>query len=305
MWDSSNLYLLVDVTDDVKKSDTTTDWFNDDGVAVFVDGDGSRGTTYDGRNDQFYVFGWNRSGIGHPAGTSGATANVVVGKSDPSSTRYRVEVKIPWSSIGVPPPTAGRSIGLDVHVYDDDNGGAREGKLMWSDKTNAAGSNPSVFGTAVLRPPLSVPPLGDIGTGLKGQYFNNKTLTGSPVLTRTDREVNFGWGTGSPGTGVNVDGFSARWTGKVEAPVSGGYTFFTRSDDGIRLWVNNQLVINNWTNHAATDNTSAVVTLAAGQVVDLRLEYFDNVAGAEARLYWSYPGQSKSIIPARWLHRAA
>ena len=93
------------------------------------------------------------------------------------------------------------------------------------------------------------------------------------ALTRVDPTVNFTWGTGGPGGGVTVNNFSVRWTGSVQAPVSGTYRFSTVSDDGIRLWVNGQQVINNWTDHSATTNTSAAITLTAGVKYTITLEY--------------------------------
>ena len=76
--------------------------------------------------------------------------------------------------------------------------------------------------------------------------------------------MNFNWGSAAPASGVTADNFSVRWTGRVQAPVTGTYRFSTVSDDGIRLWVNGQQVINNWTDHASTTNTSAAISLTAG-----------------------------------------
>ena len=132
--------------------------------------------------------------------------------------------------------------------------------------------------------------------GLTGQYFNNMDFT-APVLTRTDSNINFNWGTASPAAGVKVDNFSVRWTGRVEAPVTGNYQFSTASDDGIRVWVNGQLVINNWTDHAPTTNTSAAIALTAGTRYTIKVEYYEHTGGATARLQWSYPGQATQVVP--------
>ena len=90
------------------------------------------------------------------------------------------------------------------------------------------------------------------GTGLHADYFSNQSLTAPAALSRTDATVNFNWGTGSPGSSLPSDHFSVRWTGQVEALYSQTYTFTTSSDDGIRLWVNGQQIINNWTDHGRT-----------------------------------------------------
>ncbi len=133
------------------------------------------------------------------------------------------------------------------------------------------------------------------GTGLTGLYYDNKDFTALRV-TRTDPTVNFSWGSGAPAAGMGADTFSARWTGSIQAPFSGTYTFHTVSDDGIRLWVNGQLVVNNWSLHAPTENSGSIV-LTAGQKAPLKLEYFEHTGGATAQLLWSGPGISKQVVP--------
>jgi len=133
------------------------------------------------------------------------------------------------------------------------------------------------------------------GNGLKGEYFNVMDLSGTPVLTRTDATVNFNWGTGTPGSPVNVNVFSVRWSGKVQACYTENYTFTTRSDDGIRLSVNGNQIINNWTDHSATDN-SGNIPLVAGQKYDIVLEFYENGGDAVSQLSWSSPSQPTSVI---------
>ena len=144
---------------------------------------------------------------------------------------------------------------------------------------------------------------GGTGTGLRGTYFNTNDLSGSSALVRTDATLNFNWGSGSYASGQPSDNFSARWDGQVEAPVSGSYTFTTTSDDGVRLWVNGVQIINNWTDHAPTDN-SGTITLTAGQKYLIKMEYYEKGGGAVAQLFWSYPGQSKQIVPQSRLYPA-
>lgn len=128
-----------------------------------------------------------------------------------------------------------------------------------------------------------------VGSGLLGTYFNNRTLSGNPVLTRFDT-VDFNWGTGSPGTGVTTDNFSARWTVTTVAPSTGTYNFQTVSDDGVRLYVNGVLVIDNWTDHAPTTNTSNNLSYTAGETLKITLEYYEAGGGTEIRLRWKPPG---------------
>ncbi len=137
-------------------------------------------------------------------------------------------------------------------------------------------------------------------TGLTARYYRDPG-TGSRfvtlALTRVDTTVNFNWGAAAPAAGVTADNFSVRWTGRVQAPVTGTYRFSTVSDDGIRLWVNGQQVINNWTDHASTTNTSAAISLTAGVRYTITLEYYEKGGSAVARLQWSYTGQALQVIP--------
>lgn len=138
--------------------------------------------------------------------------------------------------------------------------------------------------------------------GLKGEYFANRNLSGKPVLVRADRVVNFGWGDNSPKKDVVPgDNFSVRWSGRVMAPVSGSYTFYTVSDDGVRLTVNGKRVINNWTDHSTTEDAGTPITLEGGKWYPIVMEYFENGGDAVARLRWQYPGQKKVVIPETML----
>lgn len=144
-------------------------------------------------------------------------------------------------------------------------------------------------------------PPGD-GLGLNADYFADRNaISGTPTLSRTDASVGFDWGAGSPDPAIPADNFFARWTGQVLAPVSGTYTFYTSSDEGVRLWVNGNLVINNWTSHTASIDASAGITLAAGQKYDIKMEYYEGAGNASARLLWAYPAQPQQVIPQNQL----
>jgi hypothetical protein len=139
------------------------------------------------------------------------------------------------------------------------------------------------------------------GTGLYAEYFHNINLNGTPVLTRLDDQINFDWGNGSPGPRVPVDGFSARWIGEIEAPVTGEYTFTTASDDGVRLWVDDELVIDCWKSGGIWKQ-SGTRRLKANERYSIRLEYYDLRVAAAVRLSWSYPGQLTQPIPRGFLY---
>jgi YVTN family beta-propeller protein len=169
--------------------------------------------------------------------------------------------------------------------------------------TDAELPNLVAYVAAIGGQEVSAPaPTQNAGTGLVGQYFNNMTLTGNVVLQRTEA-VNFNWGNGSPGSGVNKDKFSVRWTGTVEASAAGNFQFQTNSDDGVRLWVNGVQVINNWTNHGATTNSSASIALTAGTRYTIRMEFYENGGQAVAQLRWKTPGTTSYVaIPASRLY---
>jgi len=130
--------------------------------------------------------------------------------------------------------------------------------------------------------------------GLSATYYDNVDLTGATV-SRVDPTVGFVWGAGGPATGIAADTFSARWVGSVQPAASGTYTFFTESDDGVRLWVNGQRVVNNWTDHARTEN-SGTISLTGGVRYAIRMEFYERGGDAVARLLWSGPSTAKTVI---------
>ena len=130
--------------------------------------------------------------------------------------------------------------------------------------------------------------------GMKGEYFNNKDLQGEPVVTRTDEQVNFDWFTNSPVTQLNTDNFSVRWTGHIVPPVSGVYQFGMRSDDGVRLYLDDKLFIEDWRDRSARTVT-APVQLEAGRRYKIRIEYYERYAAATAKLVWKPPQIEKKL----------
>ena len=139
-------------------------------------------------------------------------------------------------------------------------------------------------------------------TGLfEGEYFANMTLSGSPALTRLDPEINFNWGVGEvfPGT---WDKCSIRWTGEIEPAFTEAYTFYVNTDDGARLWLDDDLIIDAWQDQAATEHASAPIQLVAGQRCHIRLEWYENTGEAVCELRWSSPSTPKQVIPSGRLH---
>ncbi len=116
----------------------------------------------------------------------------------------------------------------------------------------------------------------------KGEYFNNTILAGAPSLVRDDRYLQFNWGFGSPAPGViNDDFFSVRWTRTLTAN-RGQYRIWITSDDGSRVYINNQLLIDNWGVQAPT--TKAADYFHPGGSAQIRVEYFENLERASVNV---------------------
>ena len=138
--------------------------------------------------------------------------------------------------------------------------------------------------------------------GLVGEYYNQNGIArnyfAGTLFTRIDPTVDFDWSTGDPGVGVGSDDFSVRWSGYLTVPKDGNYTFYTVSNDGVRLTVNGKLLIDNFTDHASTVNTSAAVALTAGTYYPILMEFYERGGFAEARLQWTGPTvASRTAIP--------
>ena len=123
----------------------------------------------------------------------------------------------------------------------------------------------------------------------RGEYYNNKNLSGSPALVRNDANIAFNWGNGSPAQGINADNFSVRWTRTVNLS-PGHYQFTTTTDDGVDLWVNGQQIINAWHDNKPQENAGSIYL--PGGSVEIRMEYYENAGGARANLSRTLLGSS-------------
>jgi hyaluronate lyase len=175
---------------------------------------------------------------------------------------------------------AGRYYNITMEYFDKN--GAAVARLFWTQPGGAK----EIIPQSQLYP---------ADQGLRATYFYNTTVT-DKAFTRIDDAVNFAWGTNSPDPTILSLPFSARWTGKVKANAAGQYQFFTLSDDAVRLWVNGQLIINNWTAHALTEDSNTI-NLAAGQFYELTMEYFNATGLGTAVLSWHPPGEAKQVVP--------
>jgi PA14 domain len=130
----------------------------------------------------------------------------------------------------------------------------------------------------------------------QASYYNNMTLSGTPVLTRSDTTINFDWGTGSPDPKVTADNFSARWTRVAFFP-EGLYNFTVTADDGVRLYIDGKLVIDKWKDQPAT-TYSTVVSLSATVQHTVTMEYYENHGFAVAKLKWEQLSQNGEFLGA-------
>jgi hypothetical protein len=147
------------------------------------------------------------------------------------------------------------------------------------------------------------------GTGLTGYYFTNanalytSNANFNPAnlkMVRLDPTIDFTWGnTTNPIT--NNGYYCVRWIGQVEPQYSETYYFDASTDDGVKVWVNDQLVVNNWTAHTLADSIGTI-PLVGGSHYDIKMEYFQQTGSAGAHLSWYSPSQSKQIIPSNRLY---
>ncbi|MGK0200197.1 MAG: hypothetical protein ACI91J_003487 [Yoonia sp.] len=132
------------------------------------------------------------------------------------------------------------------------------------------------------------------GSGLLGTYFERTNLDG-PNRTRVDQDVYFNWKTGSPFKGWRDEHFSVRWTGTFEVPHTGDHRFFTESDDGVRLTINGKQLINNWSEHAVTEDKTKV-QLEAGKRHEIQIEYYESTGDSIVQVQWEGPEHKRQNL---------
>lgn len=134
--------------------------------------------------------------------------------------------------------------------------------------------------------------------GILGSYYYSNTPGAFSTLVATswDPQIDFDWGVGAPDPLPGRDDlFAIRWEGHIEVSQAGMYTFYSVTDDGARLYINNQQIINAWVDQGPTEHSGSI-SLQPG-VHEIRFEYYENTGGASCRLLWSGPGVPKQIIP--------
>ena len=130
--------------------------------------------------------------------------------------------------------------------------------------------------------------------GLNARYYDNQWLLDEPSIDRVDPTVNFNWGSGII-TLYGRDYVSIRWWGKVRPSTSELYTFYLNADDGVRLFVDHEILLDMWEEHSV--EKKAAVHLVAGTFHDVKVEYKELTGDAQVQLQWSSPSIRKQVIP--------
>ncbi len=159
----------------------------------------------------------------------------------------------------------------------------------------------SQYGTISWGRPVKIhhkkQPYGGDGTGLLGSYYRGNAFN-QLVMTRPDRNIDYDWSANPPDPHFGrSEEYSVRWAGKLVPKVTDTYTLMTGSDDGVRVYVNDQLLISDWTVHGPREDT-AKVALVAGRAYRIKVEYYENGYGfATVKLYWTSPQVPREYIP--------
>jgi uncharacterized repeat protein (TIGR03806 family) len=143
------------------------------------------------------------------------------------------------------------------------------------------------------------------GTGLSGQYWTNAssaTITTPPAIARIDPVLNFNWTNAGSDMAIGSTGFRSLWSGMVQAQYDEPYAFTVVADGGVRLWLNGQLLVDDWTEHQSVITNQGSIHLNSQQFYNLQMDYFRGGTGAAVKLLWSSPSTAQSIIPLTQLY---
>lgn len=252
--------------------------------------DWGEGSPVKGVNEDFFSVEWKRK-IHFPAGTYRFTATMddgmqvwVAGQKIINSW-YDSQVHSVSADIQLPDGDH------DVHVKYYEAGGGAIARFSW------------------IRLPVLAP---EVISNWRGEYFNNMFLYPPASILRDDPEINFDWGYNSPVPGtIQEDHISIRWTRSVQVS-PGWYRFSVTTDDGVRLWVNNVSLIDQWHDQGAL-TYEADIQLPDG-LIPIKMEYYENKDLASARLSWtlssevqpspppSTGGGQSAMVTAYWLN---
>jgi len=198
---------------------------------------------------------------------------IIGGWRDQSSREYSGKITL----------TGGKSYNIRVEYYE--NYGDAVAKLAWSTASMSRQAVPS----KVLSPKPTA------GLAVTFYNYNGGGVFGSVIHTTSTTNINFNWGTRAPAVQVPTDRYGVTWSGTITAPATGNYTFTTISDDGTKLTINDQVVVDAWSDHSARQD-KGTIALTAGKQYTFNLSYYENYGDAVMKLLWSVPGQTPNIL---------
>jgi len=134
--------------------------------------------------------------------------------------------------------------------------------------------------------------------GIKADYYEGAAFE-RLVVSRRDASINFDWAHQPPVPGLSAEYFSVRWTGWLVPPASGRYVFHVTVDDGMRIWLNDKLILNEWRPQPIRRFVTSV-ELKAGEPYRLRVEYFQDILDTRAQLTWDRPDVPPPPPPSSW-----
>ena len=155
-----------------------------------------------------------------------------------------------------------------------------------------------LLAVGLLLPVAAGAQTGVTGDGIKADYYDGASFERF-VLSRRDANINFDWAHRPPGPGLPAQYFSVRWTGWLVPPASGRYVFHVTVDDGMRIWLNDKLILNEWRPQPISRFVTSV-ELKAGEPYRLRVEYFQDILDTRAQLTWERPDMPLTPPPSSW-----
>ncbi|WP_434026689.1 glycoside hydrolase family 3 C-terminal domain-containing protein [[Pseudomonas] boreopolis] len=179
---------------------------------------------------------------------------------------------------------------------------APQAQVLYARGTDLVEGRDDPAATPLIEPQYLRPAAGSSERGLRGEYFRNRDLSGTPALVRVDPQIAFRWDRGSPTDTLMArgeaseeqalpsDGFSIRWSGQLLPPVTGDYRLEAAANDGFRLYLDGKLLLDHWSDNERLRADSVQVALQAGRSYEIKLEYYEGERDAGVRLAWDLPG---------------
>ena len=170
--------------------------------------------------------------------------------------------------------------------------------MAWRNHLHYWGALLLVLLLSIGRPVPTLAQAPATGDGLNADYYSGVNFD-QLVLSRRDARIAFEWAQQPPGPGLPAQYFSVRWTGWLRPPAGGRYLFHITVDDGMRIWLNDRLILNEWQSLPARTFTVAV-NLRAREAYRLRVEYYQDILDTRAQLTWERPDVPLAPPPPSW-----